>query len=138
LTPLRLRAWKERLLDVAADRCIRQSRRDPRDSAPVEQALFDQLDSALESCRQGQLAELVIQAETWFQNLLFCPDEFIACCAPLVDRTRRAVVELVDALDLAGPPAVVLMTAAAGRLPGLPTALEESLPLAPVVEDAEN
>src|SRR5436305_841609 len=30
---LGLRAWKDRLLDAIADRCVRQSRRDPRDSA---------------------------------------------------------------------------------------------------------
>src|SRR5205085_576249 len=32
-TTLGLRTWKERLLAVAADACIRRSRRDPRDSA---------------------------------------------------------------------------------------------------------
>src|SRR5262249_17324521 len=33
LPSLGLRVWRERLLNAVADRCIRQSRRDPRDSA---------------------------------------------------------------------------------------------------------
>src|SRR5262249_33248306 len=37
------RAWKERLLDTLADRCVRLCRRDPRDSAAAEQALWEQL-----------------------------------------------------------------------------------------------
>src|SRR5262249_38678159 len=46
-TTLGLRAWKERLLGVAADACIRRSRRDPRDSAEADQMLYDQLDPLL-------------------------------------------------------------------------------------------
>jgi hypothetical protein len=42
--PLGERAWKERLLGAVADACVRRSRRDPRDSAEAEQALYDQLD----------------------------------------------------------------------------------------------
>jgi len=54
---LSLLAWKRRLLDGLAERCIRHSRRDPRDSGQAEQALFDQLDHVLDSAWQGQTAE---------------------------------------------------------------------------------
>ena len=47
LPHLGMRLWKERLLNAVADRCVRQSRRDPRDSAAAEQSLYDQLDGVL-------------------------------------------------------------------------------------------
>src|SRR5581483_3443688 len=43
---LGVRAWKDKLLEAVADRCVRRSRRDPRASAPAEQALYDQLEKA--------------------------------------------------------------------------------------------
>src|SRR6266498_907177 len=36
---LNSRSWKERILNKVAECCIRQSRRDPRECAPAEQAL---------------------------------------------------------------------------------------------------
>src|SRR5262249_8339806 len=42
-----LRHWKERILDGIADRCVRQSRRDPRDSAQAEQSIYEQIDHGL-------------------------------------------------------------------------------------------
>jgi hypothetical protein len=41
--------WLGRLLDGAALRCVRLSRRDPRESAETEQALFDQLAALLDA-----------------------------------------------------------------------------------------
>jgi len=123
---LGLRAWKERLLDAVADRCVRQSRRDPRDSAPAEQGLFDQLDAALDACRRGQMAELIAQMAQWGQNVILRPDELAAACAPLA---RQAVAEM-RALRRSLPPGltpVLLVTDAAGRLPGLVRALEDAL-----------
>ncbi len=125
---LGLGVWKERLLNAAADRCVRQTRRDPRDSAEAEQGLFEQLDGALDACRQGRVAELHVRSASWFQNLLLHADDVAGFCARL---TRQAVAEaqsFLKSLDL-GPPAVVLVTDAAGRLPGLPAALEDSLRL---------
>ena len=46
---------------MVADRCIRQSRRDPRDSASAEQALYDQLEDALESAAKGKTVDLLSQ-----------------------------------------------------------------------------
>jgi hypothetical protein len=123
---LGLRAWKERLLDVVADRCVRQTRRDPRDSAPAEQGLYDQLDGAFDACRRGQMAELMVQMAQWGQNLILRPDELAAACVPLVRQTLAELRALRRSLPLSITP-VLLVTDAAGRLPGLVRALEDAL-----------
>jgi len=123
---LGLRAWKGRLLDAVADRCVRQSRRDPRDSAPAEQSLYDQLDGALDACRRGQMAELIVQMTHWGQNLILRPDELAFVCAPLVRQALAEMRALRQALPLGVAP-VLLVTEAAGRLPGLVRALEETI-----------
>jgi len=125
LPKLGLRAWRARLLDAIADRCIRQSRRDPRESAIAEQTLYDQLDDVLEACRNRQMVELVIQAAHWGQNLFLPPQEIEAFAAPLLKRTLASLQKLLPELEADGPPAVVLATASAARLPGLLKALQE-------------
>src|SRR5262249_43137555 len=125
LPHLNLRVWKDRLLDAVADRCIRQSRRDPRESAAAEQGLYDSLEDALDACRQGRQVDLVIQAPRWYQNLVLQPEEFIRFCAPL----HRPVVEAFEAILAATradqAPRMVLMTEEAGRLPGLVAVLQK-------------
>jgi hypothetical protein len=123
---LGVKAWKGRLLDAVADRCIRQSRRDPRDSAPAEQMLYDQLDTAMEAGQRGRLVELVVQTEHWCQNLILRPEEVAGFCAPLV---RQAVEELRDLLadaGLYGAARAFLVADAAARLPGLLDGCEEA------------
>jgi hypothetical protein len=124
LPQLGIRAWKGRLLDAAADRCIRQCRRDPRDSAPAEQMLYDQLETALDACRRGQTAELVVHMPQWGQNLLFRPDELAVTCAPLLRQALTPLRALRDSLPPGLAP-TLLVTDAAARLPGLVAALEE-------------
>jgi hypothetical protein len=121
---LSLLAWKRRLLDGLAERCIRHSRRDPRDSGEAEQALFDQLDAVLDATSQGQPAEAVVRAASWFQDLLVRPEEITQFCAPLV---RQTLTELGQAPDLRqnGKATWLLLTEAVGRLPGLTKALQE-------------
>ncbi len=119
LPRLGVRAWKERLLNAIADRCIRHSRRDPRESAAAEQMLYEQFDAMLDACRQGQVAELVIRAASWCQHMLVRPEDLDLCCAPLV----RLVLDGMHAVLREGSPAAVLVTAAAAQLPGLLTAL---------------
>jgi hypothetical protein len=125
LPHLNVRVWKDRLLDAVADRCIRQSRRDPRESAAAEQGLYDSLEEALDACRQGRQVDLVIQAPHWYQNLVLQPEEFIRFCAPL----HRPVVEAFEAILAATradqAPRMVLMTEEAGRLPGLVAVLQK-------------
>ena len=124
---LGLRTWKERLLNAAADRCVRQSRRDPRESAEAEQTLYDQLDQAMEACGRGQVAELVVQMAQWGQNLMLRPDELATSCVPLVQRALAPMRELRAFLPSSDATGVVLATAVAGRLPGLLAALEETV-----------
>src|SRR5207248_11349664 len=58
---LGLKAWTDRLIDAVSDRCVRVCRRDPRDSADAEQALFEQLDAALDRARAGQRVNLTLR-----------------------------------------------------------------------------
>lgn len=139
LPELGMRAWKSRLLDALADRCIRHSRRDPRDSAPAEQMLYEQLEGVLDACWQEQLVEVAVQGEHWRQNLILRPEEVRAVCGGLVHQAREA---LHEALTLAEPHGVqrVLATDAAGRLPGLCETLQgelgEETPVVPLPADA--
>ncbi len=126
LPHLGLRAWKGRLLDAVADRCVRQCRRDPRDSAPAEQSLYEQLDGALDAGRRGQTAELMVQMAQWGQNLLLRPDDLAAACAPLVRPALAEMRALRQSLPSEVAP-VLLVTESAGRLPGLVAALEGAL-----------
>jgi hypothetical protein len=120
-------AWTNKLLNAVADRCIRQSRRDPRDSAEAEQALHDQFDEVLSACSRGQIAELVIQMAHWGQNLILRPEEVIGTCASLLDRALAPLAGLRASLPVESSPGVLLVTAAASRLPGLMAALEEKV-----------
>jgi hypothetical protein len=127
LQGLNLRVWKDRLLAAIADRCIQQSRRDPRDSAAAEQCLYDGLDDALDACRQGRTVDLVLQTPQWYQNLILQPEEVVQYCAPMC----RPVVDGLESIQAATKPAeaprVLLLTAAAGRLPGLVAVLQKCL-----------
>lgn len=120
---LGLRAWKERILNAAADRCVRQSRRDPRDSAAAEQALFDQLEAAMEACRSGRLADVALETDRWYQNLVFRPDELAAVCAPYVRQATERMRHLESLTSAAEGLSVVLVTGSAGKLPGMTAAL---------------
>ena len=81
-----LKAWKDRLVDAVSDRCVRLCRRDPRDSADAEQALFEQLDDALDRVRAGHRVSLTVRTAHWFQDVPQQPDDFhsaslVACHA---------------------------------------------------------
>jgi hypothetical protein len=133
---LGLRAWKSRLVDAVADRCVRHSRRDPRDSAAAEQMLYDQLEEVLDACWQEQPVEVVVRGEQWCQNLILRPEEVRACCAGLIGQALEALHEI---LALAEPQGVrrVLVTTAAGRLPGLGEGGQEvGAPVIPMAADA--
>jgi hypothetical protein len=142
---LSLLAWKARLLDVVAERCVRHSRRDPRDSAPAEQSLFDQFDGVFDRCRHGQVAEVSVRAAAWFQNLFLPPDEVKAACSRLLRQTLNEVQDFLAETAFQGPRRVIL-TDAAARLPGLEALLRDwvadLVPPAPVAvaveEDAED
>ncbi len=123
LPRLNTRTWKNWLLAGIADRCVRVCRRDPRDSAATEQALFEQLDSAMESLRQEPRVELIIRSTHWYQTLLQTADDFARYCGNLVKASLAGLREFLQPL-VAEPPTAVWLTHAAGRLPGLVAAVE--------------
>jgi hypothetical protein len=125
---LAVKAWKDRLLDAVADRCVRLCRRDPRDSAEAEQALFEQLDEALDRARAGQRVSLCVRTAHWFQDVLQQPEEIEAHCAALARLAGDSVRDFVGGIGLAEPPRAVWLTDAAGRLPGLVRAVHANTP----------
>jgi hypothetical protein len=129
LPRLGLRVWRERLLNAVADRCIRQSRRDPRDCPEAEQTLFDLLDDVLESCRQGRAVTLGLQAASWYQSVLLRPEDVCAAVAALARLALEQVAECFAAAAEGGTPGAVFVSAAAARLPGLVAGLQQRLGL---------
>jgi hypothetical protein len=135
--------WLGRLLDGVAGRCVRLSRRDPRESAEAEQYLYEQLLQLLDSPPvTGDSIELVVQSAQWYQRLMFSAADFHAFCAPLAQQAVAALKALLLATAAHGPAGVVLLTAAAGSLPGLTAALgavlEQAPPEPPVQDDEED
>lgn len=131
---LAVKAWKERLLDAVADRCVRLCRRDPRDSAEAEQALFEQLDEALDRARAGQRISLCVRTAHWFQDVIQQADEFDAHCAALARLAGDSVRDFTNGIGLAEPPRAVWLTDAGGRLPGLVRAVHANTPEGTAVE----
>lgn len=131
---LAVKAWKDRLLDAISDRCVRLCRRDPRDSADAEQALFEQLDEALDRARAGQRIGLTVRTAHWFQDVVQQPEEFEAHCAALTRLAGDSVRDFVNGIGLAEPPRAVWLTDAAGRLPGFVRAVHANTPEGTAVE----
>jgi hypothetical protein len=127
LPRLGLRPWRERLLDALADRCVRQCRRDPRDTADAEQMLFDQIEGAIDRARMGQRVSLSVRAAHWYQDLHLAPTDLDAICAPLCRQTTDEIRALVGGLNEPEPPRAVWLTHDAGRLPGLAAALHQNM-----------
>jgi hypothetical protein len=123
LPHLGLRAWKERLLADVADRCIRQSRRDPRDSADAEQSLYEDLEHLLDAWARGEPVHLAVRTARWYQDLVVQPEETVQFCAGLVHAAVGALHGVLAGFGPADMPHAVLVTAAAGRLPGLADAI---------------
>jgi len=123
-TTLGMRGWKERLLGVAADACIRRSRRDPRDSPDAEQMLYDQLDGLLLACLERRSGEITVQGANWSHAMILSAAELTAACRSLLDRTVNAFHLCHEAAAQYGPLRTVVVSLAASRLPGLVPALE--------------
>jgi hypothetical protein len=115
---LGMRHWKDRLLNALSDCCVLQSRRDPRDAPLAEQALYDQLDGLLEASYQGRYLHLGIQAASWYQNLLVQPEQATAYCGQLLRRLRAEIETMLQGASAEDMPSSILLTHAAGRLPG--------------------
>jgi hypothetical protein len=126
--------WKDRLLDAVSDRCVRLCRRDPRDSADAEQALYEQLDDSLDRVRAGQRVNFTVRTDHWFQDVVQQPEEFEAHCANLARGAGESLRELIENAGLALPPFAVWLTHDAGRLPGLARAVHQNTPEGTAVE----
>lgn len=120
-------AWQERLLNALADCCVLQSRRDPRDAPSAEQALFEQLDGLLEAAQSGRIIQLGFQGMNWYQNLIIQPEQPAGFCAPLLNRLVAEIENVWTSSWPEGPPGALLLSAAAGRLPGLPSVLRRRM-----------
>ncbi|QEL17082.1 hypothetical protein [Limnoglobus roseus] len=123
---LSLKAWKDRLIDAASDRCVRLCRRDPRDSATAEQALFEQLDVALDRIRHAQPVTLSVRTEKWYQDIVQQPTDFDAHCAPLIKLATEEMRNLFAGAGLAIPPRGIWLTDTAAKLPGLAAAVYQN------------
>jgi hypothetical protein len=121
---LSMRFWRERMLDFLADRCVRQSRRDPRDSGDAEQSLYEQIDPILDICRHGQMAEAAVQTTQWYQNLIVQPGELTSACGSLTRQTVDAMRSVQSATLPPGGAGAVLLTEAVARLPGVVATVE--------------
>ena len=132
ITGLGLRVWKERLLDSLSDRCVRVCRRDPRDNADTEQALYEQLDDALHRARHGQQVALSVRSASWYQDLPHQPDDFDGYCQPMARKAAEAARELSETGD--EPPRVIWFTDQAAQLPGLVRAVRRHSPVRSVTD----
>ncbi|MCI0702205.1 MAG: hypothetical protein L0241_14070 [Planctomycetia bacterium] len=131
---LALKAWKDKLLDGVADRCVRLCRRDPRDSADAEQALFEQLDDALDRTRTGQRVSLTVRTAHWFQDVIQQPEDFESHCSTLARTAGESVRAFIAEAGLLTPPRAVWLTHSAGRLPGLVQAIHANTSESTAVE----
>lgn len=134
---LGFRVWRERIMNALADQCVLQSRRDPRASPQAEQGLFEQMDGLLDACQKQRMAQIGIQAQAWYQNLVLPPEAIVGFCARLVRQVVQEVEVFWSGLrreeqtfsrptfghpDLCGR-AVILTTHLVSRLPGVLAAL---------------
>lgn len=129
-----VKAWKDRLLDSISDRCVRLCRRDPRDSADAEQAMFEQLDDALDRVRAGQRVNLTLRTAHWFQDVIQQPEDFDAHCAQLARGSAESVRDFLSEAGLPIHPRAVWLTHEAARLPGLARHLHQNTPEGTVIE----
>ncbi|MFO0800961.1 MAG: hypothetical protein U0804_26140 [Gemmataceae bacterium] len=129
-----LKPWMDRLIDGVSDRCVRLCRRDPRDSAEAEQALYEQLDATLDGYRTAGTATLSARIGHWYQDLAEPAEDFEQHTAALARGAAETIREFVTASGVPSPPRVVWLTHAAGRLPGFGRALHLHTPEGTAVE----
>jgi hypothetical protein len=130
--------WLRKLMDGVAHRCIRHSRRDPRESAETDQMVYEQLARLLDGPAQAQV-RLRVQGPGWYHDMVLPGEDLVAFVAPLL---RQALVEMdaaLSALANLGRPAGAVLTAQAAGLPGLVSAVRARMraivPAAPAAVD---
>lgn len=118
--------WLRRLLDGASNRCVRQSRRDPRESGETEQGLYEQLVHLIEK-GPPRLAQLHVQGTGWFFHLLLHAEELAALVAPLLHQVLSDLDAILTATESLGTLQGVVVTHSASGLPGLVAVLQARL-----------
>ncbi len=110
--------WLRKLLDGVASRCVRTSRRDPRESAATEQTVYEQLIGMID---QGapRVVQLHVQGSGWFANLMLQHDELAGMVAPLLRQFAADLESVFATTETIGRLACVVVTNAAAGLPGL-------------------
>jgi hypothetical protein len=133
-TPLARGVWLRRMLDGVANRCVRQTRRDPRESAATEQALYEQLAAFLDrGAANGFQARL--QGEGWFHNLVLHADEVVALAEPLLRQASADFDAVLAAVEPLGRLSAVVLTHPAAALPGFADLLRSRCPAPPRLAD---
>lgn len=119
-------AWLKKMMDGVAARCVRQCRRDPRESPETDQSAYDQLSALLEDPPPGP-AQLRLQGSGWYHNMALAREELVALASPVL---RQALAELdlaMAEMAQAGRPSAALLTSSAAGLPGLAEAVRARL-----------
>ncbi len=124
---LGVKVWNDRLVNALADRCVLQSRRDPRDVPSAEQGLFEQLGAVMDASLDDRVIQLGVQAPQWYQNLLVNPEETVSSCARLARQALQELDSYLPLLPADDAPVTLVMSRPAARLPGLSTLLAAHL-----------
>ena len=136
--PLARGVWLRRLLDGVSNRCVRQTRRDPRESAATEQALYEQLAAVLDR-GPTSLLQVRAQGEGWTHNLMLHDEEVEALVAPLLQQAAADLDGVLTAAESMGELTAVLMTHPAASLPGLAQAIRSRCQAFPrLAEDSDD
>jgi len=116
LTDIALPIWCERIAAQVANRCLRDSRRDPRAHAETDQQLHDQILIRLYDWASHQDARIELKHGDWQSEVLVPVDEVMSVCAPLAQRLAQFVLVKPDAEGW-------FLSPEATRLPAVPQAL---------------
>jgi hypothetical protein len=120
-------AWVRRLIDGASNRFIRQSRRDPRDSAETEQSLYEQLFAALDTAASAALVPLGVQGDGWTHHLLLPAEDLHHFTAALLHQAAAELDGILAEVAPLGGIRSALVTAGAAGLPGLVAVLKDRI-----------
>ena len=126
--------WLRRLLDGVSNRCVRQTRRDPRESATTEQALYEQLSTALDK-GPTNLLQARVQGEGWFHNLILHADEVETLVASPLQQAAADLDAVLGAVESLGQLAAVVVTHTAAALPGFMQMVRSRCPAPPRLAD---
>ena len=116
LPGLNVQAWKECLLNVIADQCVRQTL--IRVIVQSRSRWWEQLDGVLAACQKGTPCEVVARGPNRFQNLTLQPEDTRAACDDLGQQTSEEIEASLAVSEEHGNPEAMFVTTAAARLPG--------------------